>query len=118
MIRLLLLPLLLTAPVLAESRLLRVVDGAASWYGQGFYGRRTASGETFRQGTMTAAHRTLPFGTRVRVTNLTNGKTVVVRINDRGPHRQHRVIDLAQGAATQLKMISDGEVPVRLEVLP
>ena len=58
------------------------------------------------------------FGTRVRVTNLTNGKTVVVRINDRGPHRQHRVIDLAQGAATELKMISDGEVPVRLEVLP
>ena len=118
MIRLLLLPLVLSAPVLAESRLMRVVDGAASWYGPGFFGRRTASVETLRQGTMTAAHRTLPFGTLVRVNNLRNGKTVVVRINDRGPHRQHRVIDLAQGAATELGMIRDGEVPVQLEVLP
>ena len=118
MIGLLLLPLVLSAPVLAESKLLRVIDGAASWYGPGFYGRRTASGETLRQGTMTAAHRTLPFGTRVRVTNLANGKTVVVRINDRGPHRQQRVIDLAQRAATELEMIRDGEVPVRLGVLP
>ena len=115
---LLLLPLVLSAPVLAESRLMPVVNGAASWYGPGFFGRRTANGETLRQGTMTAAHRTLPFGTRVRVTNLSNGKTVVVRINDRGPHRQHRVIDLAQGAATELEMIRDGEVPVQLEVLP
>ena len=101
-----------------HSRLLQVVNGAASWYGPGFYGRATASGERLRKGTFTAAHRTLPFGTRVRVTNLENGRTVVVRINDRGPFRAHRVIDLAHGAATELKMMRSGEVPVRLEVLP
>ena len=101
-----------------HSRLLQVVNGAASWYGPGFYGRQTASGERLRKGTFTAAHRTLPFGTRVRVTNLENGRTVVVRINDRGPFRAHRVIDLAHGAASELKMMRSGEVPVRLEVLP
>ena len=101
-----------------HSRLLQVVNGAASWYGPGFYGRTTASGERLRKGTFTAAHRTLPFGTRVRVTNLENGRTVVVRINDRGPFRAHRVIDLAHGAASELKMMRSGEVPVRLEVLP
>jgi rare lipoprotein A len=99
------------------SRLLQVVNGAASWYGPGFYGRQTASGERLRRGTLTAAHRTLPFGTRVRVTNLENGRTVVVRINDRGPFRAHRVIDLAHGAASELQMMRSGEVPVRLEVL-
>ena len=93
------------------------IHGAASWYGPGFYGRRTANGETFRPDTLTAAHRTLPFGTRVRVTNLVNGKTVVVRINDRGPFRRHRMIDLAHGAATVLQMKQDGEVPVALEIL-
>ena len=93
------------------------VHGAASWYGPGFYGRRTASGELFGPDTLTAAHRTLPFGTRVRVTNLENGKTVVVRINDRGPFRRHRVIDLAHGAATVLQMKQAGEVPVAMEIL-
>ena len=93
------------------------VRGAASWYGPGFYGRRTASGELFGPDTLTAAHRTLPFGTRVRVTNLENGKTVVVRINDRGPFRRHRVIDLAHGAATVLQMKQAGEVPVAMEIL-
>ena len=93
------------------------VHGAASWYGPGFYGRRTASGEVFGRDTLTAAHRTLPFGTRVRVTNLENGKTVVVRINDRGPFRRHRVIDLAHGAATVLQMKQAGEVPVAMEIL-
>ena len=101
-----------------NSSLLQVVNGAASWYGPGFYGRTTANGERFRKGTMTAAHRTLPFGTKVRVTNLNNGRSVVVRINDRGPFRAHRVIDLAHGAASELKMMRSGEVPVRLEVLP
>jgi len=93
------------------------VRGAASWYGPGFYGRRTASGDVFGPDTLTAAHRTLPFGTRVRVTNLENGKTVVVRINDRGPFRRHRVIDLAHGAATVLQMKQAGEVPVAMEIL-
>ena len=93
------------------------VHGAASWYGPGFYGRRTASGDVFGPDTLTAAHRTLPFGTRVRVTNLENGKTVVVRINDRGPFRRHRVIDLTHGAATVLQMKQAGEVPVAMEIL-
>jgi rare lipoprotein A len=117
LIRLLLLMLLSTAPLAAQSRLIQVVNGQASWYGPGFYGRRTASGETLRRGTFTAAHRTLPFGTLVRVTNLSNGRSVVVRINDRGPHRRHRVIDLAHGAASELRMMQAGEVPVRLEVI-
>ena len=100
-----------------SSKLIEVVQGAASWYGPGFYGRTTANGERFRKGTLTAAHRTLPFGTKVRVTNLSNGRSVVVRINDRGPFKYHRVIDLAHGAASQLRMMQAGEVPVRLEIL-
>ena len=100
-----------------SSKLIQVVQGAASWYGPGFYGRTTANGERFRKGTLTAAHRTLPFGTKVRVTNLSNGRSVVVRINDRGPFKYHRVIDLAHGAASQLRMMQEGEVPVKLEIL-
>ena len=105
------------APLAAESRLIQVVNGRASWYGPGFYGRRTASGEKLEPGSLTAAHRSLPFGTLVRVTNLSNGRSVVVRINDRGPHRRHRIIDLAHGAATELKMMQAGEIPVRLEII-
>ena len=99
------------------SKLIEVVQGAASWYGPGFYGRTTANGERFRKGTVTAAHRTLPFGTKVRVTNLSNGRSLVVRINDRGPFRYHLVIDLAHGAASQLKVMQAGEVTVKLEIL-
>jgi rare lipoprotein A len=91
--------------------------GVASWYGPGFYGRRTANGEILRKGTLTAAHRTLPFGTIVRVTNLENGKSVNVRINDRGPFKYHRVIDLAHGAASELRMMRAGEIKVNLEVI-
>jgi rare lipoprotein A len=91
--------------------------GVASWYGPGFYGRRTANGETFRKGTLTAAHRTLPFGTMVRVTNLENGRSVNVRINDRGPFKYHRVIDLAHGVASALNMMRASEINVRLEVI-
>ena len=107
------------APVrpLPARKLIEVVQGAASWYGPGFYGRTTANGERFSKGTLTAAHRTLPFGTKVRVTNLSNGRSVVVRINDRGPFKYHRVIDLAHGAASQLQMMQAGEVPVKLEIL-
>jgi rare lipoprotein A len=96
---------------------IHVSQGTASWYGPGFFGNRTASGEVFKPGTLTAAHRTLPFGTRVRVTNLNNGRSTVVRINDRGPFSGGRVIDLAHGAAQQLGLVSSGLAPVRLEVL-
>jgi rare lipoprotein A len=73
--------------------------GAASWYGPGFHGRKTASGERFNTHGMTAAHRTLPFGTRVKVTNEKTGRAVVVRINDRGPYAHGRIIDLSQASA-------------------
>ncbi len=91
--------------------------GEASWYGPGFFGNRTASGEVFRPGTLTAAHRTLPFGTQVRVTNLWNGRSAVVRINDRGPFHGGRIIDLAHGAAQKLGLTASGVAQVRLEVI-
>ena len=91
-------------------------EGLASWYGPGFYGKKTASGERFRIYKRTAAHRTLPFDTRVRVVNLTNGRSVVVRINDRGPFVQGRIIDLSRAAARALGMLRDGVVEVRIEV--
>ena len=97
---------------------LAAATGQASWYGPGFYGTRTASGEVLRPGTYTAAHRSLPFGTRVRVTNLNNGRSAVVRINDRGPFTGGRIIDLAHGAATDLGVTASGVATVRLEVLP
>jgi rare lipoprotein A len=96
----------------------RVTTGQASWYGPGFFGNRTASGEVLRPGTLTAAHRTLPFGTMVRVTNLWNGRSAVVRINDRGPFHGRRVIDLAHGAAHELGLTASGIADVKLEVLP
>lgn len=91
----------------------------ASWYGvpDGFHGRRTANGEIFNAYGLTAAHKTLPFGSRVKVTNLNNGRSVVVRITDRGPFVAGRVIDLSQGAAGQIGMLSTGTAPVRLQVL-
>nr|AAN40828.1 unknown [Synechococcus elongatus PCC 7942 = FACHB-805] len=91
--------------------------GMASWYGPGFHGRRTANGEVFNQHTLTAAHRTLPFGTLVRVTNLRSGSNVVVRINDRGPFHGNRLIDLSQGAAEVIGLRSSGVAQVRLDVL-
>lgn len=110
-------PPLPIAPAPAAPRVVAVSTGQASWYGPGFYGGRTASGEVLRQGTLTAAHRTLPFGTKVRVTNLWNGRTAVVRINDRGPFSGGRVIDLAHGAASQLGVVASGIAQVKLEVL-
>jgi rare lipoprotein A len=93
------------------------ISGMASWYGPGFHGRRSASGEVFDQNALTAAHRTLPFGTQVRVTNVNTGMSVVVRINDRGPFSHNRVIDLSAGAARAIGMIGAGVAPVNLEVL-
>ena len=92
-------------------------SGVASWYGGKFHGRKTASGETYNQNALTAAHRTLPFGTRVRVTRLDTGNSVVVRINDRGPFKAGRVIDLSERAAEEIGMTGVGVTPVKLEVL-
>ena len=107
----------LKPPVKPLPTVVQVSTGEASWYGPGFFGNRTANGEVFRPGTMTAAHRSLPFGTKVRVTNLWNDRSAVVTINDRGPFIAHRVIDLAHGAAHKLGLISSGIAQVRLEVL-
>lgn len=93
------------------------VSGYASWYGPGFDGNYSASGEIFNQEALTAAHPSLPFGTQVRVTNLDNGQSVVVRINDRGPYAHDRLIDLSAGAARIIGLIQSGVAPVRLEVL-
>jgi len=91
--------------------------GVASYYGAKFHGRRTASGERFHQGKLTAAHPTLPFGTHVRVTNLGNGRSVVLRINDRGPFRKGRIIDVSKKAARKLGFVRAGTARVRVEVL-
>lgn len=91
--------------------------GLASYYADKFQSRQTASGERFDQGKLTAAHRKLPFGTRVRVTHQKTGKTVVVRINDRGPFAKGRIIDLSSSAFRRIAHPNDGVAPVRIEVL-
>ncbi len=93
----------------------RPQTGAASWYGKAHAGRKTASGERFDPNALTAAHRSLPFGTRVRVTNLENGKSVVVRVNDRGPFRGGRIIDLSRAAARAIG--ASGVTRVSVEAL-
>lgn len=93
-------------------------EGYATWYGGEHHGGPTASGERFNKNALTAAHRTLPMQTRVRVTNKRNGRTVDVRINDRGPYgNRSRIIDLSEAAARKLDMIEAGVVPVRVEVI-
>lgn len=92
-------------------------DGIASWYGPNFAGRPTANGEIFDPSQLTAAHKTLPFGTRVRVTNLATGRDVVVRINDRGPFKPGRVIDLSRAAAESIGLIASGVARVRVELV-
>ena len=93
-------------------------EGEASWYGPGLYGRKTASGEVLRPGMLTAAHRTLPFGTCLRVTNLENGRAVEVRVNDRGPYAAGRIIDVSETAARALGMRGQGVTRVRLDRCP
>jgi len=93
-------------------------QGMASWYGPGFHGKTTSNKEVYDMYDMTAAHRTLPFGTYVMVSNLQNGRSVTVRINDRGPFVKDRIIDLSYAAALQLDMLGPGVVKVRVEVLP
>jgi len=95
----------------------KVQKGHASWYGNEYHGRRTASGEIFDENDLTAAHRKHPFGTIVEVKNLRNGKRVRVRINDRGPFQRGRIIDLSKAAARRIGMLQAGVVPVRVEVI-
>ncbi|TND00380.1 MAG: rare lipoprotein A [Bacteroidetes bacterium] len=91
--------------------------GIASWYGKKFEGRKTSSGELFRPDSMTAAHKTLPFGTLVRVTNLKNDSVIVVKITDRLPKSSTRCIDLSSGAAKKLNFLRAGITPVKLEII-
>ena len=94
-----------------------VEEGMASWYGKKFHGKKTASGERFNMYELTAAHRTLPFGTKVKVTNLENNKSVVVRINDRGPHVKGRIIDLSYAAAKKIDMIEISKSSSRTNIM-
>lgn len=101
-------------PLEAGARSVQV--GQASWYGPGLQGKKTASGARFNPHALTAAHRSLPLGTRAKVTNLDNGKAILVTINDRGPFRRGRVIDLSRAAARQLAM--NGTARIRVEAMP
>lgn len=103
----------LCAPSIAQS----LEQGLASWYGVPFDGQRAASGEIYHKEELTAAHRTLPFGTTVRIRRTDTGASVVVRINDRGPYVESRIVDLSNAAARQLRMVEHGVVPVALEVV-
>ena len=105
-----------TAAVASPHNARPLQTGQASWYGRRFHGRTTASGVPFDMNAMTAAHRTLPFGTRVRVTNLANGRAVTVTINDRGPFVPGRIIDLSRGAAAKLDFLDAGITKVKVEV--
>jgi rare lipoprotein A len=93
------------------------LNGKASWYGPGFHGKKTASGEIYNQHKLTAAHKTLPLGTKARVINLDNGNTVEVEINDRGPFIEGRIIDLSRAAAGALGFIELGLAPVQVELI-
>ncbi|MCX8079078.1 MAG: septal ring lytic transglycosylase RlpA family protein [Geminocystis sp.] len=104
-------------PLAPVKNLRKAAHGIASWYGPGFHGRRTASGQRFNQHEYTAAHPSLPFGTLVRVTNVRNGRSVVVRINDRGPRKRGRIIDLSAAAARALGLKSSGIAPVTIQVI-
>lgn len=94
-----------------------VQEGLASWYGPDFHGKKTSNGETYDMYAMTAAHKTLPLGTWVRVANRSNGRQVVVRVNDRGPFVRGRIIDLSYSAAKRLGVVGPGTAPVRVEAL-
>ncbi|HEX8444966.1 MAG TPA: septal ring lytic transglycosylase RlpA family protein [Allosphingosinicella sp.] len=101
----------------AQANVEHVGDGVASFYGRELAGNRTASGERFNPQALTAAHRTLPLGSKLKVTNKANGKSVVVRINDRGPFHGRRVLDVSLAAAHQIGMYRAGKATVRMELL-
>ena len=100
-----------------QFQIAQLISGRASWYGPKFHGRRTANGEIFNSNDLTAAHPSLPFGTKVRVTNLRNGSSVIVRINDRGPFVKGRIIDVSAAAARVLNMVNSGTASVQLDIL-
>lgn len=102
----------------AEAVYEMIGQGEASYYGHELAGNRTASGERFNPNALTAAHRTLPLGTKLRVTNIANGRSVIVRVNDRGPFVRSRLIDVSLGAARQINMVRSGKAQVRLERIP
>ncbi|NMW22407.1 MAG: septal ring lytic transglycosylase RlpA family protein [Chlorobiaceae bacterium] len=104
-----------TSKTIASAERYLVAEGKASYYAKEFHGKKTASGESFNLSHLTAAHRTLPFGTSVRVINLENGKNVVVRINDRGPHMRGRIIDVSPAAAKEIGLFGNGTANVRIE---
>lgn len=95
----------------------KTFTGKASYYANKFHGRKTSSGEIFDMNGMTAAHRTLPFGTMLKVTNLRNNQSVVVKVNDRGPFKAGRILDLSLGAAKKISMLGEGVAKVKLEVV-
>jgi len=95
----------------------RIIYGMASYYGEEFHGRKTANGEIFDMNQLTAAHKTLPFGTICRVTNLENNRSVIVRINDRGPFVKNRIMDLSRAAAIKLDGLKSGVFPVKIEII-
>lgn len=105
------------AEITTKSSKESVINGKASYYGQKFHGRHTASGEVYDMNKFTAAHRTLMFGTQLKVTNLWNNRSVIVRVNDRGPFKKGRVLDLSKAAAAELDMIAAGVVDVKIEVI-
>ena len=100
-----------------SGRSANATEGYASYYADEFNGRKTSNGEIYDMHALTAAHRTLPFNTKVRVNNLENGKSIVVRINDRGPFKDDRIIDLSLGAAKAIGLIGPGTAKVRLEII-
>lgn len=105
------------APAPATASAATGETGKLAWYGQRFAGRRTASGEAFNPEALTTAHKTLPFGTKVKITNLANNRSVVVRVNDRGPTQADRVGDVSLAAARALRMLRSGVIEARIEVV-
>lgn len=106
-----------TPPSSFHNKVLLTVEGVASYYSTGFNGKRTASGEIFNKNALTAAHREFPFGTILRVTNLSNDESVEVTVNDRGPFEKNRIIDLSEAAARDIGMIQSGTALVKIQVL-
>ena len=105
------------APTAPTAAVTDVSEGKIAWYGKEFAGRKTASGQRFNPNAMTMAHKTLPFGTQVKVTNLANNRSVVVRVNDRGPTTPDRLGDVSLAAAQKLRMVRSGVVNAKLEVV-
>ena len=107
----------LSGSVLPQTAGAQTYTGKASYYGPGFHGRKCANGEVFDMYKLTCAHKTLPFGTRLKVTNLSNGKSTVVRVTDRGPYAKGRILDLSKAAAMEIDMIAAGVATVSIEVI-